>query len=33
VVSPPGARVVVRVVPADEELAMARHAVRLGGGP
>jgi acetate kinase len=33
VVSPPGARVVVRVVPAHEELAMARHAVRLGGGP
>jgi acetate kinase len=31
VVSPPGAHVVVRVVPADEELAMARHAVRLGG--
>jgi acetate kinase len=33
VVSPPGAHVVVRVVPADEELAMARHAVRLGGHP
>ena len=33
IVSPDGASCVVRVVPTDEELVIARHAVRLVGAP